>query len=126
LLYIPESLTPHYTQLLNNYCLNYWPCLKLNVRPHINMICVGLRLKTNFCLIILYNLSKKHTTLFVWPTKVQKEKIYQHFLLSLAFGSIVNGFESEHRLFSHHGASAFSKLRSLEKCSLNDSVRRLL
>jgi len=31
-----------------------------------------------------------------------------------------------HRLFSHHGASAFSKLRSLAKCSLDDSVRRRL
>jgi len=37
-----------------------------------------------------------------------------------------HGFESEHRLFSHHSASAFSKLRSLAKCSLDDSVRRLL
>jgi len=37
-----------------------------------------------------------------------------------------HGFESENRLFSHHGASAFSKLRSLAKCSLDDSVRRLL
>jgi len=42
---------------------------------------------------------------------------------TLAFG---HGFESEHRLFSYHGASAFSKLRSLAKCSLDDSVRRLL
>jgi len=32
---------------------------------------------------------------------------------TLAFGSIGHGFESEHHLFSHHGASAFSKLRSL-------------
>jgi len=45
---------------------------------------------------------------------------------TLAFGSIGHGFESEHRLFSHHGASAFSRLRSLAKCSLDDSVRRLL
>jgi len=45
---------------------------------------------------------------------------------TLAFGSIGHGLESEHRLFSHHGASAFSKLRSLAKCSLDDSVRRLL
>jgi len=30
----------------------------------------------------------------------------------------------EHRLFSHRGASSFSKLRSLAKCSLDDSVRR--
>jgi len=45
---------------------------------------------------------------------------------TLAFGSIGNGFESEHRLFSHHGASPFSKLRSLVKCSMDDSVRRLL
>jgi len=45
---------------------------------------------------------------------------------TLAFGSIDPGFESEHRLFSHHGASVFSKLRSLAKCSLDDSVRRLL
>jgi len=45
---------------------------------------------------------------------------------TLAFGSIGNGFEYEHRLFSHHGTSAFSKLRSLAKCSLHDSVRRLL
>jgi len=45
---------------------------------------------------------------------------------TLAFGSIGHGFESEHHLFSHHGASAFSKLRSLAKCSLDDSVRRLL
>jgi len=45
---------------------------------------------------------------------------------TLAFGSIGRGFESEHRLFSHHSASAFSKLRSLAKCSLDDSVRRLL
>jgi len=43
-----------------------------------------------------------------------------------AFGSIGHGFESEHRLFSHHGASAFSKLRSLANCSLDDSVCRLL
>jgi len=42
------------------------------------------------------------------------------------FGSIGHGFESEHRLFSHHSASSFSKLRSLAKCSLDDSVRRLL
>jgi len=45
---------------------------------------------------------------------------------TLAFGSIGHGFKSEHRLFSHHGASAFSKLRSLAKCSLDDSVRQLL
>jgi len=45
---------------------------------------------------------------------------------TLAFGSIGHGFESEHCLFSHHGASAFSKLRLLAKCSLDDSVRRLL
>jgi len=45
---------------------------------------------------------------------------------TLAFGSIGHGFESEIRLFSHHSASAFSKLRSLAKCSLDDSVRRLL
>jgi len=45
---------------------------------------------------------------------------------TLAFGSIGHGFESEHCLFSLHGASAFSKLRSLAKCSLDDSVRRLL
>jgi len=45
---------------------------------------------------------------------------------TLAFGSIGHGFESKHRLFSHHGASAFSKLRTLAKCSLDDSVRRLL
>jgi len=32
---------------------------------------------------------------------------------TLAFGSIGHGFESEHCLFSHHSASAFSKLRSL-------------
>jgi len=45
---------------------------------------------------------------------------------TLAFESIGHEFESEHRLFSHYGASAFSKLRSLAKCSLDDSVRRLL
>jgi len=45
---------------------------------------------------------------------------------TLTFGSIGRGFESEHRFFSHHSASAFSKLRSLAKCSLDDSVRRLL
>jgi len=45
---------------------------------------------------------------------------------TLAFGFISHGFESEHRLFSHHSASAFSKLRSPAKCSLDDSVRRLL
>jgi len=45
---------------------------------------------------------------------------------TLAFGSIGHGFQSEHRSFSHHSASAFSKLRSLAKCSLHDSVRRLL
>jgi len=45
---------------------------------------------------------------------------------TLAFGSMGHGFEPEHRLFSHHGASAFSKLRSLANCSLDDSVRRLL
>jgi len=28
---------------------------------------------------------------------------------TLAFGSIGHGFESEHRLFSHHGASAFQQ-----------------
>jgi len=32
---------------------------------------------------------------------------------TLAFGSMGHGFESEHLLFSHHGASASSKLRSL-------------
>jgi len=41
---------------------------------------------------------------------------------TLAFRSIGLGFESEHRLFSHHSASAFSKLRSLPKCSLDYSV----
>jgi len=45
---------------------------------------------------------------------------------TLAFGSIGHGFESELRLFSHHRASDFSKLRSLAECSLDDSVRRLL
>jgi len=44
----------------------------------------------------------------------------------LAFGSIGHGFESELRLFSQQSASAFSNLRSLAKCSLDDSVRRLL
>jgi len=47
----------------------------------------------------------------------------------LAIASKRHGFESEHRLFrlfSYHSASAFSKLRSLAKCALNDSVRRLL
>jgi len=34
---------------------------------------------------------------------------------TLASGSIGHGFESEHRLFSHHGESTFSKLRSLAK-----------
>jgi len=46
--------------------------------------------------------------------------------ITLAFGFIGHGFESEHRLFSHHRASAFSKLRSVTKCWLDDSVRRLL
>jgi len=41
---------------------------------------------------------------------------------TLALESIGHGFESEHRLFSHHVASAFSKLRSLAKCSLDDSM----
>jgi len=45
---------------------------------------------------------------------------------TFAFASIGHGFESEHRLFSHHGASAFSKLRSLAKFSLDELVRRLL
>jgi len=45
---------------------------------------------------------------------------------TLAFGSMGHGFESEHGLFYHHSASAFSKLRSLAKCSLDDSARRLL
>jgi len=50
---------------------------------------------------------------------------------TLAFGSIghrsiSHGLKSAHRLFSHHSASAFSTLRSLAKCSLNNSVRRLL
>jgi len=45
---------------------------------------------------------------------------------TLAFGSIGHVFDSENRLFSHHGASAFSKLRSLAKCLLDDSFRRLL
>jgi len=43
---------------------------------------------------------------------------------TLAFGSIGHGFESKHSLFSHHSASAF--MTSLAKCSLDDSVRRLL
>jgi len=41
----------------------------------------------------------------------------------LAFGSIGHGFKSEQRLISHYSASAFSKMRSLAKCSLADSVR---
>jgi len=45
---------------------------------------------------------------------------------TLAFRAIGHGFESEHRLFSHNSASAFSKLRSLAKCSLDDPVSRLL
>jgi len=45
---------------------------------------------------------------------------------TLAFGSIRHGFESEHRLISNHIAQALSKLRLLPKCSLDDSVRRLL
>jgi len=45
---------------------------------------------------------------------------------TLAFVSIGHGFDSEHRLFSHHSTSVFSKLRLLSKCSLDDSVRRLL
>jgi len=45
---------------------------------------------------------------------------------TLGFGSIGHGFESEHRLFSHHGSSAFSKLRSLANCSLDDSIRSSL
>jgi len=40
---------------------------------------------------------------------------------TLAFASIGHGIESEHRLFLHHDASASSKLRSLAKCSLDDS-----
>jgi len=39
---------------------------------------------------------------------------------TLAFGSIGRGFESEHPLFSHHSATAFSKLSLLAKCSLDD------
>lgn len=35
-----------------------------------------------------------------------------------AYGSIGRGFEFGQRYFSHHSASAFSKLRSLAKCSL--------
>jgi len=38
---------------------------------------------------------------------------------TFAFASIGHASESERRLFSHHGASAFSKLRSLAKCSLD-------
>jgi len=45
---------------------------------------------------------------------------------TLAFVSIGHGFESEHHLFSHHSASAFSKLKSLAKCLLDYSVRRLM
>jgi len=41
---------------------------------------------------------------------------------TLAFGSIGHEFESEHRLLSHHSASVFNKLRSLAKCSLDESV----
>jgi len=42
---------------------------------------------------------------------------------TLAFGSIGHGFESEHSLFSHHGASAFSKLRSLD--DWHDALQRV-
>jgi len=35
---------------------------------------------------------------------------------TLAFGSIGHGFESELCSFSHHGTSAFCKLRSLAQC----------
>jgi len=45
---------------------------------------------------------------------------------TLAFEYIGHGFESDHRLCSHHGVSAFSKQRSLTKCSSDDSIRRLL
>jgi len=45
---------------------------------------------------------------------------------TLTSGSICHGFESEHCLFSHYRASAFSKLRSLTLCSLDDSVSCLL
>jgi len=45
---------------------------------------------------------------------------------TLTFGSVGHGFESEQRLFSNNGASAFSKVRSLASCSLDDSVCRLL
>jgi len=37
----------------------------------------------------------------------------------IAFGSVGRWFESEHRLFSHHSVSAFSKLKSLAQCSLD-------
>jgi len=45
---------------------------------------------------------------------------------TLAFAFKGHRFESEYRLFSHHGSLAISKLRSPAKCSLDDSVRRLL
>jgi len=38
---------------------------------------------------------------------------------TLAFGSIGHGFESEHRLFSHHGASAFSRTGAVGSISLS-------
>jgi len=37
---------------------------------------------------------------------------------TLAFGSTGHRFKSEHRLFSHHGASAFSKLISLAQWTI--------
>jgi len=45
---------------------------------------------------------------------------------TLAFGFMSHGFESEYRIFSHHLSSGYSKLRLLTKCSLDDTVRRLL
>jgi len=73
------------------------------------------------------------TTLAMLTTHIRVMKFADMFVggrgvvdSTLASGSIGHGFQSEHRLFSHHGASAFSKLRSLAKFSLDDSVRRLL
>jgi len=77
---------------------------------------------------LLFGIKKKSMKCFAFPLVNVHRIVYEALWCNgstLAFGSVGHGFESEHRLFSHHTASAFSKLRSLTKCcSLDDSVRR--
>jgi len=114
--------------LLFGSCRTRPPCsCAISVNDHqITTVCISYwsRNSHSYCVVAYVEFIDLYTS--CWMCAVYFVGCCGVVVSILAFRSIGHGFESEHRLFSHHEASAFSKLRSLAKCSLDDSVRRLL